>query len=66
MIECKDNSQFEHFWFDPWSRGDTPNCFLNSWLKYFVSPYPTEVNVSLTYADYYFIKALLRYKKWYL
>ncbi|MET0635829.1 MAG: glycoside hydrolase family 88 protein [Chitinophagaceae bacterium] len=29
-------------------------------------PYNSEVDVSLTYADYYFLEALLRYKKWYL
>ncbi|RKR79967.1 glycosyl hydrolase family 88 [Mucilaginibacter gracilis] len=29
-------------------------------------PHKTEVDVPLTYADYYFIEALLRYKKWYL
>ena len=29
-------------------------------------PHKSEVNVSLTYADYYFVEALLRYKNWYL
>jgi rhamnogalacturonyl hydrolase YesR len=29
-------------------------------------PGKSEVDVPLTYADYYFIEALLRYKKWYL
>lgn len=29
-------------------------------------PHKSEVNVSLTYADYYFLEAMLRYKKWYL
>ena len=29
-------------------------------------PLNSEVDVPLTYADYYFIEALLRYKKWYL
>ncbi|UKJ07446.1 glycoside hydrolase family 88 protein [Solitalea lacus] len=29
-------------------------------------PFKSEVDVPLTYADYYFIEALLRYKKWYL
>ncbi|WP_276500806.1 glycoside hydrolase family 88 protein [Terrimonas pollutisoli] len=29
-------------------------------------PHKSEVDVPLTYADYYFIEALLRYKKWYL
>lgn len=29
-------------------------------------PHNSEVDVPLTYADYYFIEALLRYKKWYL
>lgn len=29
-------------------------------------PHKSEVNVSLTYADYYYIEALLRYKNWYL
>ncbi|WP_153798860.1 glycoside hydrolase family 88 protein [Foetidibacter luteolus] len=29
-------------------------------------PYNSEVDVPLTYADYYFLEALLRYKKWYL
>ena len=29
-------------------------------------PFKEEVDVPLTYADYYFIEALLRYKKWYL
>lgn len=29
-------------------------------------PHKGEVDASLTYADYYFIEALLRYKKWYL
>ncbi|MDB5120113.1 MAG: glucuronyl hydrolase [Sphingobacteriales bacterium] len=29
-------------------------------------PQKSEVDVPLTYADYYFLEALLRYKKWYL
>lgn len=29
-------------------------------------PHNSEVDMPLTYADYYFIEALLRYKKWYL
>jgi len=29
-------------------------------------PHNSEIDVSLTYADYYFIEALLRYKNWYL
>lgn len=29
-------------------------------------PAKSEVNVPLTYGDYYFIEALMRYKKWYL
>lgn len=29
-------------------------------------PFKSEVDVPLTYADYYFLEALLRYKKWYL
>jgi len=29
-------------------------------------PHNSEVKVSLTYADYYFLEALLRYKNWYL
>ena len=29
-------------------------------------PYKSEVDVSLTYADYYFIEALLRFDRWYL
>lgn len=29
-------------------------------------PFKSEVDVPLTYADYYFIEALLRYKNWYL
>ena len=29
-------------------------------------PHNSEVNVSLTYADYYFLEAMLRYKNWYL
>jgi rhamnogalacturonyl hydrolase YesR len=29
-------------------------------------PFKSEVDVPLTYADYYFIEALMRYKKWYL
>jgi len=29
-------------------------------------PGASEVDVPLTYADYYFIEALTRYKKWYL
>jgi uncharacterized protein YyaL (SSP411 family) len=29
-------------------------------------PHNSEVDVPLTYADYYFIEALTRYKKWYL
>lgn len=29
-------------------------------------PHKSEVNVSLTYADYYFLEAMLRYKNWYL
>ena len=27
-------------------------------------PYNSEVDVPLTYADYYFLEALMRYKKW--
>lgn len=29
-------------------------------------PHKSEVDTPLTYADYYFLEALLRYKKWYL
>lgn len=29
-------------------------------------PFKEEVDVPLTYADYYFVEALLRYRKWYL
>jgi unsaturated chondroitin disaccharide hydrolase len=29
-------------------------------------PFNSEVDVPLTYADYYFLEALLRYRKWYL
>lgn len=29
-------------------------------------PFNTEIDVPLTYADYYFFEAMLRYKKWYL
>lgn len=29
-------------------------------------PYNSEVDVPLTYADYYFLEALMRYKNWYL
>ena len=29
-------------------------------------PAKSEVDVPLTYADYYFIEALMRYKDWYL
>ncbi len=29
-------------------------------------PVNSEVDVPLTYADYYFVEALLRFKKWYL
>ncbi len=29
-------------------------------------PHKSEVDVPLTYADYYFIEALSRYKQWYL
>lgn len=29
-------------------------------------PHKSEMDVPLTYADYYFLEALLRYKKWYL
>lgn len=29
-------------------------------------PAKSEVDVPLTYADYYFVEALLRYKRWYL
>ncbi len=29
-------------------------------------PHGSEVDVPLTYADYYFLEAMLRYKKWYL
>jgi hypothetical protein len=29
-------------------------------------PFKSEIDVPLTYADYYFLEALLRYKKWYL
>ena len=28
-------------------------------------PIDTEVDVPLSYADYYYVEALLRYKKWY-
>jgi hypothetical protein len=27
-------------------------------------PHKSEVDVPLTYADYYFVEALLRYKQW--
>ena len=29
-------------------------------------PHKSEIDVPLTYADYYFLEALLRYQKWYL
>ncbi|MBT2750093.1 MULTISPECIES: hypothetical protein [unclassified Lysobacter] len=29
-------------------------------------PHKSEVDVPLTYADYYFVEALLRYRRWYL
>ena len=29
-------------------------------------PHKSEIDVPLTYADYYFLEALLRYKNWYL
>ncbi|MNT63080.1 hypothetical protein D3C72_2008620 [compost metagenome] len=29
-------------------------------------PNKTEIDVPLTYADYYYLEALLRYKNWYL
>jgi unsaturated chondroitin disaccharide hydrolase len=29
-------------------------------------PFNSEIDVPLIYADYYFLEALLRYKKWYL
>ena len=29
-------------------------------------PHKSELKVSLTYADYYFLEAMLRYKNWYL
>lgn len=29
-------------------------------------PYNSEVDVSLTYADYYFLEAMMRYRNWYL
>jgi unsaturated chondroitin disaccharide hydrolase len=37
-------------------------------LKHGVGHMPngTEIDVPLTYADYYFVEALMRYKKWYL
>lgn len=37
-------------------------------LKHSVGHLPSksEVDVPLTYADYYFVEALMRYKKWYL
>lgn len=37
-------------------------------LKHSVGNIPggTEIDVPLTYADYYFLEALLRYKKWYI
>ena len=37
-------------------------------LKHSVGSIPnnSEVDVSLTYADYYFLESLQRYKKWYL
>ena len=43
--------------------GGTNGGFL---LKHGVGHYPnhTEVDVPLTYADYYFIEAMVRYKKW--
>lgn len=38
-------------------------CFI---LKHGVGHMPnkSEVDVPLTYADYYFVEALMRYKKW--
>ena len=29
-------------------------------------PFNSEINTTLTYADYYFLEALLRYKQWVL
>ena len=44
------------------ARGGTNHCFL---LKHSVGSLPgkSEVDVPQTYADYYFIEALLKYKK---
>jgi unsaturated chondroitin disaccharide hydrolase len=47
------------------AKGDEEGGFL---LKYSVGHYRanSEVDVPLTYADYYFVEALVRYREWYL
>lgn len=47
------------------AKGDEAGGFL---LKYSVGHFKanSEVNVPLTYADYYFVEALVRYRDWYL
>ncbi|MFD2037171.1 glycoside hydrolase family 88 protein [Belliella marina] len=47
------------------ARGEEAGGFL---LKHSVGHFKanSEVDVPLTYADYYYVEALLRYKKWYL
>lgn len=51
---------------DPyWAKTGTNGGFL---LKHSVGALPlkSEIDVPLTYADYYYLEALLRYKQWYL
>lgn len=47
------------------AKGDEEGGFL---LKYSVGHFKanSEVDVPLTYADYYFVEALMRYREWYL
>ena len=47
---------------DPYRSGDSNSAFLLRSVGH--KPNNSEVNVSINYADYYYIEALIRYKKW--
>ena len=46
---------------DPYKSGDSNSAFLSRSVGH--KPNGSEVNVSINYADYYYIEALIRYKK---